>query len=60
MNYSPATIELMHRAIKLASCWCTEAVWYAPKVAPIKCTRCLALDAIEGENPTIEAASGQT
>jgi hypothetical protein len=56
MNYSPETAHLMHRALKLAGCWCTEAVWYAPKVAAIRCTRCLALDAIAHENP--EAVDG--
>jgi hypothetical protein len=50
-SYSPATIELMVHAVRLASCWCTEPVWYAPKLPPIKCTVCLAREAMLRDNP---------
>lgn len=59
MILSEATIELIVRAVKLGSCWCTERVWYAPKVEPIKCTMCLAREAIERENPTSQASGGE-
>ena len=44
---SAELMEIIYRALKLSSCWCTEPVWYAPKATPIKCSRCKAIEAYE-------------
>lgn len=38
--------EELYRALKLASCWCTEKVWYM-NLPPVKCSRCKAIERYE-------------
>lgn len=39
-------VEEMYRALALASCWCTEKVWYM-NLPPVKCSRCKAKEKYE-------------
>jgi hypothetical protein len=47
MSPTPELMVQLYKALKMASCWCTEPVWYAPKMTPIHCSRCKAIDAYE-------------